>query len=394
MDPSVVGASNVGKVFEYIGDSDPDLDKSPEIVSFADVKYVSEDGENIDLTDRTRARDQWNDVDVVLGSTVRFKDDSDPNNITYTTYNLIDIIRNNDQTQWQLPTVKVATTDTDGDNNDGDIDLAADAVAIGVEIDGYQVSEDDLVLIKDQADATQNGIWVVTVDGWRRYNGESGFDQFQNNKVVRVEAGVGETNSNTYWTYDGDNLTDPLQLWNNVLSGGQRDVSVVEITFSTFIPEGNVDAYAYVGPAVFELLDDNDVEITASMRVLITGLTDTWDEVAGAESGRDNGIYIVSPNGPWTRAADAEEADDYRKYQYAKVGTDRFFQFSSDTPTDMAGAKVFQELLFEVGGAGIVGDTAVDFTGETLNGLGEADLDEGSRILLKIKLLLVKMVSM
>ena len=380
VDPSVAGASNVGKVFEYIGDGDPDLDKSPEIVSFADVKYVSEDGENLDLTDRTRARDQWIDVDVVLESTVDFQN---PDGST-STLNLVDLIRNNDETQWAGQTVVVATSGSE-EFDDGlgrgivsGVDLSDGATAIGVEIDGYTVSEDDIVLIKDQADASQNGVWVATIDGWSRFGGENAYQQFETNKVFRVEAGVGDTNSGTFWTYTGATLTSIEELWSNV--DGADNTSAVDLDFEVFVNEPDDDVYAY-GAAPLQLVDGNGVNITPSMRVLITGLTANWDEQG--VSGRDNGIYVVSANGPWTRAADADEASEYRKYQYAKVGTDRFFQFSSDTPTDMAGAKVFQELLFEVGGAGIVGDTAVDFTGETLNGLGEADLDAESRILLK-----------
>ena len=334
------GDTNQGKVYEYIGSSDPVLDDSPEIEFFEPaVDLVSEEGESLDLTERMRPRDQWLDVDGVLTeTTVTFNDDAS------TSVDLASLIRNNDEAQWKMQTCVVATT--------AEINLAEDAV--GVTVDGFNVSEDDLVLVKDQTDTTENGIYLVTADGWERFKGDDAYTEFRKDAVARIQAGVGETNSDTFWTYTGDTLTSA------------SEIGTAAIEFEAFSN----------GPADSVVVTDNGTELQDNMRVLITGLEATWD---GAASARDNGIYVVSSNGPWTRVVDADEVSEFRQYKYTRVLTPGgyspdYYEFSSQSLLAMSEDKEFTQLTLEVG------SYPVGSVAETLNGETTTDQD---RVLLK-----------
>ena len=161
---------------------------------------------------------------------------------------LLSLIRNNDEAQWKMQTCVVATT--------AEINLAEDA--IGVTVDGFNVSEDDLVLVKDQTDTTENGIYLVTAEGWERFKGDDAYTEFRRNAVARIQAGVGETNSDTFWTYTGDTLTSA------------SEIGTAEIEFEAFSN----------GPADSVVVTENGTELQDNMRVLITGLEATWDGAA------------------------------------------------------------------------------------------------------------------
>ena len=378
------GLTNKEKVFEYIGNNGPNLDESPEIAFFEpEVDLVSQDDtESLDLTDRMRPRDQWLDVDAVLdGTEVTFEDGS--------TLDITALIRNNDANKWRMQTCVVATSgdetylDSYG-NEVGGVNVTQGASAIGIVIDGYRVTEDDVVLIKDQADSEENGIWVASNTGWKRFGGAIAFQEYDKNRVVRIQAGIGSTNSDTFWTYIGETLTEADELWDNTRDD---NTGAVAIEFERFV-NGPTDSYgnpitnsAY-GDVINAVADG--VVLEDGMRVLITGLTTTWDEDTTAEDGRDNGIYVVSNNGPWVRAVDADQAVEFRKYKYVRVTggsyAPDFYQFTDEDLTVMTSAKTFNQLSFEVGGEGIIGLDETLFDGETLNGQDSTDTN---RVLLK-----------
>jgi len=387
------GDTNKDKVFEYLGNNNPSLDDSPEIQFFEpEVDLVSRSAdesdpnniipaESLDLSERIKPRDQWIDVNAVITTdTVTYNDS------VGTEVDLNSLIRNNDVTRWRLQTVVVATNgdesyvSKDVAGNDIEVDginLSEDADAIGVEIDGYAVTEDDIVLIKDQADATQNGIWIATSEGWRRFGGDLAFDQFDTNRVARVQSGIGQDNSDTFWTYTGVSLTDNDQLFINTreaLTGLEED-----ITFERFLNGLDEDGNELIGTDgnKANVITADGVELLDSMRVLITGATTNWDN--GGTSSRDNGIYVVNSMGPWTRAVDADEATEFRQFKYVRVTeggyAPDFFEFHDEnlrtqTLTDMSQDKEFNQLNLEVG--------AEDPT-ETLDGT----ITDNSRVLLK-----------
>ena len=82
---------------------------------------------------------------------------------------------------------------------------------LGVTVDAFNVSEDDLVLVKDQTDTTENGIYIVTAEGWERFKGDDAYTEFRKDAVARIQAGV-ETNSDTFWTYTGATLTSATEI--------------------------------------------------------------------------------------------------------------------------------------------------------------------------------------
>ena len=361
--PVKEGETNKEKVFEYLGQTGPTLDDSPEIEFFnPEVELVSDD-EDIDLTERLRPRDQWLDVDTIISGADVFYSDG-------TSIPLNELIRNNDTIRWRMQTCVVATTPTN------DVDVTD--VAIGVEIDGYVVTEDDVVLIKDQTDSKENGIWLVTSDGWRRFGGQEAYVQFDKNRVVRVQAGIGETNSDTFWTYTGESLDDSDPLYDNVRDGNTDGKT--DITFERFINgtdvNGNplVDAY---GDEIYFVSDDG-TELKDSMRVLITGSSQTWRLDVDDVLTSDNGIYVVNNKGPWVRAVDADAASEFRNYKYTRVTQGPYapdfyeFRVADGSPdlVDMKEAKTFEKLELEVG--------SVDAS-ETLGGQST----DNSRVLLK-----------
>ena len=157
------------------------------------------------------------------------------------------------------------------------------------------------------------------------------------------------------------------------------DVSGKEaISFSKF-DNGLLDAYgepkvdAY-GNSVYAVADD-DIELRDNMRVLINGTTDTWRGLTTDEPKSDNGIYVVTSNGPWVRAVDADQADEFRQYKYFRVSgaayAPDFYEFELGNLTSMTESKQFGKLNLEVGSS--------DYITETLGG----KVTSNNRVLLK-----------
>ena len=99
--------------------------------------------------------------------------------------------------------VKVATTgELTGTYADGVLTLGTPVT----EIDGVTLAENDAVLVKDQLDNTQNGIYVIDATGGvltRREDFAAG-KVILNNTFVNVMEG--DTNGDTRWTIVGDGV--------------------------------------------------------------------------------------------------------------------------------------------------------------------------------------------
>src|SRR5688572_24316938 len=67
-------------------------------------------------------------------------------------------------------------------------------------IDGIAVVEGDRVLVKDQTDASENGVYKVTPAGWTRATDFDGSLDFVGGTQVSVVAGT--INAGSYWRVD------------------------------------------------------------------------------------------------------------------------------------------------------------------------------------------------
>lgn len=74
-------------------------------------------------------------------------------------------------------------------------------------IDGVAVVTDDRVLVKDQTDATQNGIWVCDTGDWNRGQDFDGALDVAEGTLLMVLHG--STNGNTYWRVT---TLDPVEI--------------------------------------------------------------------------------------------------------------------------------------------------------------------------------------
>lgn len=397
------GETNAGALFEYDGVEDPALDYDVSKGYFDDVDLATVEGENIDLTDRMRTGRP-----TAFGK-VRLQLPVVNGRLRAANGTALNILRNNDKYDWRFPSVKVATTsptygdvygDSTGDPYGTGNVVIEDAygnraAAVGVVIDGYKVKLNDFVLLKDQDNEAENGIYIATNSGWTRV-GKARYDSdFVTNKLVYVEKGIGETNENTWWQYTGsfadnkDTLTDTPR------------------TFEEFVSPSELGLNSGPNRIAATDLVEND-------RVLILGLEESWYPDAGIDpdgnggitdpdaiTASDNGIYIVTKNGPWTRAVDADAGNEFRQHKIVEVtdsdsGPD-YYEFWSQALADagrpslnyvggMSAAKTFRRLTLEVGQSGVQAlgtetgnDVPADLSGETIDSLTTNE----TRVLLK-----------
>ena len=381
------GNTNAGAVFEYDGQDNPSIDDDSSARYFDSVDLATVNGEALDLTDRTRTR-------PAAFTNVRLQLPTVNGRLRASNGTALNILRNNDKFDWRFPSVKVASApstygdvygDATGDPYGTGNVVIEDAYgnkadAIGVMIDGYKVKLNDFVLLKDQDDESENGIYIATNTGWMRV-GKARYDSdFITNKLVYVEKGIGETNANTWWQYTGEFLEN-----DDIISDTPR-------TFEQFISPADLGLNSGPNRIAATDLVEND-------RVLVLGINDTWYPTdAGAASLSDNGIYVVTASGPWTRAADANEASEFAQYKVVRVtesdSAPDFYEFWSQDLADagttqlsaMTEDKTFRRLTLEVGQSGVQAlgtetgnQIPDDLSGETIDSQTTAE----TRVLLK-----------
>lgn len=135
-------------------------------------------------------------------------------------------------------------------------------------IDGVSLSVGDRVLVKDQTDATENGIYVVVTGGnWVRSDDADG----TNNNVsggmfTFIEEGT--NNADTGWV---------------VISDGTIDVGNDDIAFAQFTGGGALTAGSGIdltGNVISVKVDDSTTEINGSDQVIVKALGITQNELA------------------------------------------------------------------------------------------------------------------
>lgn len=146
------------------------------------------------------------------------------------------LVLGDDSTSTIKPPVDMATT--------GNITLS------GIQnIDGETGEEKKRVLVKDQDDAIENGIWVMTAGPWRRAKDFSANQDVRKGTLVMVTDGT--ENSNSLWYVTNDN---PIQI------------GVTGILFERFIGEGELqdivdEAQAFADKAQEWAENPVDVEV-------------------------------------------------------------------------------------------------------------------------------------
>lgn len=117
--------------------------------------------------------------------------------------------------------VVVATTTTDGPLSDGNLELGTGGL---LTIDGVTLTAGDRVLVKNQTDPTENGIYVADAGAWSRSDDQDGtpLANVSSGNFTFVEQGT--LNSGTGWVLGGDGIlslgTDALN-WSQFSEAGQ-----------------------------------------------------------------------------------------------------------------------------------------------------------------------------
>jgi len=86
------------------------------------------------------------------------------------------------------------------------------AFANGATVDSVTIATNDRILIKDQTDATQNGIYIVQASGAPKRASDASVGSSIEGATVLVTAGT--TNTGTYWT--NSNTSSPVIGTDNI----------------------------------------------------------------------------------------------------------------------------------------------------------------------------------
>jgi hypothetical protein len=246
-----------------------------------------------------------------------------------------------------LTSVKVATTEN--------ITLSGEQT-----IDGVSVVAGDRVLVKDQTDATQNGIYVVSATAWSRAGDlDAGADA--GGSFVFVEEGT--TNGSTGWvctnepeadTVGTDALTfsqfsyasyieagTGLTKTGNTISvtGTLEDLSALsEVTAGQFIQGSGAGTFQYLSPAqVLSALSGTATSAFSMNSQRITNVADPVDDQDVATK-----FWVLNNTGSSTFLALTDTPSSYTANYVVKVNSGgtglEFVDFATtwleDTPTD------------------------------------------------------------
>jgi hypothetical protein len=158
---------------------------------------------------------------------------------------------------WKAP-VRAATTSAGT--------LASD-YADGDTLDGVTLTTGDAILIKDQADASENGIYEVAASGApsRRSDADTGAD-LVGAAVIILE---GTTNGDTFWFCE---TNPPITL-------GTTDLTFAQLTSGSFTAAAAADIWA--GTSTTKTVTPKSLADAAVPQVLTDGATISWDMADG-----------------------------------------------------------------------------------------------------------------
>ena len=195
-------------------------------------------------------------------------------------------------------------------------------------IDGIPVVENMRVLVKDQINKAQNGVYIVKTDAWVRAEDLSTNEQLRRPYRALVESGF--TNAGSAFVLDIDNLISSLDYQIGVTpldfekdtestASGERFECYVErsicrgegvdvadeptvLVFARTVGPVDLAAGGFPGSAGVPLSSyDGTIITSGTQRVLVGAQTDS----------RQNGIYNMNA-GPWTRTEDLKLSSQYR----------------------------------------------------------------------------------
>ena len=161
---------------------------------------------------------------------------------------------------WLVNDIKLSTREVDAIKvqwEKGDNALDSDYTQT---IDGVSVSGGDRVLAKNQSDASENGIWVVSGSDWARATDADSSAEVTSGMFVFVEKGT--TNADSGWVLTTD---------------GTITVGTTDVTFSQFSGAGQItagDALTKSGNTL-NVNDDNITLEVNSDALRIKGVTAT-----------------------------------------------------------------------------------------------------------------------
>lgn len=160
-----------------------------------------------------------------------------------------------------------------------------------VVIDGQTLAVDDVVLVKNQTQPAQNGIYTVRSAGWTRASGLSQVDQVLYGITVKVTDGVQNANKFFYMSNKSfSTIGNSSMTWEQLLLG----IDVTQIKSSNSFSGGiNDDA---LSPRYID-----GVKVVANMRVLVKDQIDRTQ----------NGIYIAKAT-QWVRAPELDSSADLK----------------------------------------------------------------------------------
>ena len=197
--------------------------------------------------------------------------------------------------------VQAATTADIGftfDNNGGEGDTLTAASSGATNIDGVTLEDGDRVLIKNQANATQNGIYVVSgASGTTVLTRAEDQDGSVSNEISAgnttfVEAG--STNGATGWIVTGDGElavnTDDISWTQNTGQGTYSAAEGLELNGTNFaITTSNVSIAAGTVEAADEIIIGDASDSGATAKITIGDIFDSLDVVSGVT---DNGFVV------------------------------------------------------------------------------------------------------
>jgi hypothetical protein len=187
----------------------------------------------------------------------------------------------------------------------GPIDLATNGLAM---IDGVTLATGDRVLVKNQANPADNGIYVADVGPWVRASDADTVAELRAGAYVFITSGT-------------DNGGQGFALLNDAVQVGTTDLNfgpfLIQSQRSNFWSPANTLATVRVATTVnldslAGLLTIDGVQLAPGNRVLVK------NQITPAA----NGIYVAAA-GSWTRAADATSGSSfaYDSFVYVAEGT-------------------------------------------------------------------------
>ena len=154
-------------------------------------------------------------------------------------------------------------------------------------IDGVVLAQGDLVLVKNQQVASQNGIYVVNASGaWARNSDYNEYNEFITGQTIHVNQGLVNAKSSWMLTSDAVPLVgvSPIE-YQQIANSGTVTLRSVHVATSQNITLSGL-----------QIVDG--LSVSLGDRVLVKSQTDA----------SENGIYVAS-SGFWTRASDLTASD-------------------------------------------------------------------------------------